>query len=256
MPCPVYFHRDDVEFGLRQKGFLHLNGICVWHEEFENKPFSRNEYYDARNKLIVNAIHCPHYNKAMVAKELIRDVLKKLIAYRYREAKLILTGVRDFCRGAEWVIAHDCGEYHDALVQQGYHASPAAQYGKNLDLMEHEQNLSVSAPCGKLKKAMRCILGFLLPANHNTTVPMFMPQLKCFYRVKKAICYNAATETAYVVEKSMRETRCVLKELIGTVGCVMQKFDTTAAQWREHAPYYATAEFWTDHIHFEQGDIE
>ena len=39
LPLPLFIHRDDVEYGLRVgKGrFIFMNGLCVWHEAFENK---------------------------------------------------------------------------------------------------------------------------------------------------------------------------------------------------------------------------
>jgi len=38
LPLPIFIRGDDVEYGLRNtKNLILMNGICVWHEAFENK---------------------------------------------------------------------------------------------------------------------------------------------------------------------------------------------------------------------------
>lgn len=57
-PLPVFLHCDDVEYGLRSgREPIRMNGICVWHDAFEQKRPSVNEYYDVRNALIVNGLY-------------------------------------------------------------------------------------------------------------------------------------------------------------------------------------------------------
>ena len=74
LPLPLFIHRDDIEYGLRANGeFILLNGICVWHEAFENKCPGTNEYYDIRNLAILNAIH----DEKFTAKTILKKVLFK-----------------------------------------------------------------------------------------------------------------------------------------------------------------------------------
>lgn len=240
LPMPVYFHRDDVEFGLRQKGFVYLNGICVWHDEFENKPSSTNEYYDKRNQLIVNAIHCPAYGCRVAMRDLFRDVLRKTIAYRYREADLILEGVQDFCRGIDWMLTYDGQEHHNELIEKGYHPeSPTT-----LDFTKFEDNLCPSAPRSSFRKRLRSIAGVLLPANKTAMVPMHMPSISCFYRVKSAVNYNSATQTAYVTKKSFIESFFVLIRLFKTGLQMGLRFHTAVSQWRTRATELSSEKFW------------
>mgnify|MGYP006976954123 FL=1 len=38
LPLPIFIRGDDLEYGLRNmKHLILMNGICVWHEPFENK---------------------------------------------------------------------------------------------------------------------------------------------------------------------------------------------------------------------------
>ena len=69
LPLPVFIRGDDLEYGLRNmKTLILMNGICVWHEPFENKYSSFLEYYIIRNRLIDNSFHFPNWGR----KELIR----------------------------------------------------------------------------------------------------------------------------------------------------------------------------------------
>lgn len=46
LPLPIFIRGDDLEYGLRNmKHLILMNGICVWHEPFENKYSSFLEYY-------------------------------------------------------------------------------------------------------------------------------------------------------------------------------------------------------------------
>ena len=57
LPLPLFIRGDDVEYGIRNmKQLILMNGICVWHEPFENKYSSFLEYYIIRNQLITNAL--------------------------------------------------------------------------------------------------------------------------------------------------------------------------------------------------------
>ena len=60
LPLPIFIRGDDLEYGLRNmKTLILLNGICVWHEPFENKYSSYLEYYIVRNQLIDNVVSLP-----------------------------------------------------------------------------------------------------------------------------------------------------------------------------------------------------
>lgn len=252
LPMPVYFHRDDVEFGLRQKGFIYLNGICVWHDEFENKPSSVNEYYDKRNQLIVNAIHCPSYGRKSAMRDLTCDVLRKIITYRYQEADLILEGAQDFCLGIDWVLTIDGRQHHDELVERGYRPEKPAL----LDLSKFEDNLHPSAFQSGVRKWISGIIGFLLPADKVTTVPMHLPHISCFYRAKDAVNYNSSVETTYMTQKSFIKSFHVFVRLLKTCLQIVSSFNMAASQWRTRVADLTTEGFWQAKLMCDEDDTK
>ena len=62
--------------------FIFMNGLCVWHEAFENKMQGPLEYYDIRNLAIVNAIHHPDYGPREFKKIFTRWVINNIVRYR------------------------------------------------------------------------------------------------------------------------------------------------------------------------------
>lgn len=54
-PLPVFVKGDDMEYGIRNhKEVMHMNGIGVWHQSFQEKISPVVNYYSDRNMLIIN----------------------------------------------------------------------------------------------------------------------------------------------------------------------------------------------------------
>lgn len=243
-PLPVYFHWDDVEFGLRQKGFLHLNGLCVWHDDFENKASSKRSYYDFRNRLIVNSIHCEDYS----AREAIRDArttfLIQAATFRYREAALTLRAARDFCRGCDWVLNND-GAGHDAEIEEaGYTLKPLSECGENFDIGQYEWSWRAPCPQPRWKRALRLAKEQILPRSGCVTVRAFMPPAVFFLHNNKALNYNSADETAFVTQKSLREFCALLREYRSVRRVMRRSFGKAAQSWKTFAETGASKSFW------------
>lgn len=244
LPLPIYFHRDDVEFGLRYTQFVYLNGIAVWHDEFENKPYSQNEYYDMRNKLIVNAIHCRYYEKNSAKKDVIKAVLKKILTYRYKEANLILSGVKDYCAGINQVLMMDGPAHHAILKRQGYQEVLLSEMDVHADLSAYECSYVAHAGKGRLYKAIRAVIGWIMPAAGVATVPMFQPTIGNFFRKKFVYNYNSASGGGYLTQKSYIESFRIIKELLTVLIRIDQVYDTVSAEWRKQYPQIITTEYW------------
>lgn len=100
LPMPIFIRGDDVEFGLRNmKHLILMNGICVWHEPFENKYSSFLYYYILRNRLIDNSLHNMTIAKKLFKRILYVQVCDEIRIYRYKNAHLLIRGVEDFLKG-------------------------------------------------------------------------------------------------------------------------------------------------------------
>ncbi len=117
LPLPIFIHCDDVEYGLRNQayGLAFLNGICVWHRCLEYAYPGSNLYYDIRNKIILNALHNPRFNKLEALYITIRAMTATLIMHRYAETEFVYRGLVDFCRGSSWLMKINPAELNNEL---------------------------------------------------------------------------------------------------------------------------------------------
>jgi hypothetical protein len=95
-PLPVFFRGDDQEFGMRvQRITLPLNGICVWHPEFENKKSLLRLYLGCRNSAITNLLHCRRWRRNIL-RHLFFKSAKALAVNNYPECAVRVLAVWDF----------------------------------------------------------------------------------------------------------------------------------------------------------------
>jgi len=247
LPLPLYFHRDDVEFGLRQKGFIFINGICVWHDEFENKANSTTEYYDARNNAIVNAIYHQKIGKKLLKKASRDNTCRNIITLRYKDARLFLKGVEDFCKGDDWVVNNDSGTRYDKLKCDGYIHIPSADV-PGISIEEFERNNELK-PLGNPLSRLGFLLGhFLLPSKYTTTVRMFRPILRSFYRVKNAYNLDVVNGTYYETTRDRGEEIKLIIELLRVLFIISFNYKKVSQGWISNARRYCEQAFWKEHI--------
>jgi GT2 family glycosyltransferase len=135
LPIPVFIHEDDVEYSLRNaRNILTMNGIAIWHPVAETIRVSSNEYYNLRNLLIVNAGHCTKYTKLMLCKKMLVNFGAALLRFRYKDMKLILMALEDFCKGPQWLLELDAVGYHKIIQNTGYQLYDVTDRLKNYEI--------------------------------------------------------------------------------------------------------------------------
>ncbi len=109
LPLPLFLHRDDIEFCLRnqQKGMLFLNGIGVWHKAFDLTFESSTLYYDIRNELITILLHGAGKKKKIAQSFVLKAMITAAIRMRYKDAEAVYRGAMDFFKGPEWLWRQD-----------------------------------------------------------------------------------------------------------------------------------------------------
>lgn len=103
-PLPFFLHCDDVEYGLRHGGMpIILNGIQVWHETYEYRQTPIMAYYDMRNKLFVNSIHCKDFEIRDYISYWKEEISIPHIQKDYLREYMMIKGVSDFYKGIRWL---------------------------------------------------------------------------------------------------------------------------------------------------------
>ena len=252
LPLPIFIRGDDLEYGLRNmKHLLLMNGICVWHEPFENKYSSSLEYYILRNLLYDNALHCPGYSKWAFLRRLYGGVVRQLFYYRYQNVELIFRGVNDFFKGADFLKGTDGEKLHQEIMAAGYKAQPVKELPVPFEYPVYEQSLAEE------DKGLGAVLrkltfnGLLLPAKRDGVVSMAQCRPVNFYRAKRVLQYDVTSGKAFVTEKRIGKSLSGLVRLVGMTGKVLFGFDGAMERFREQAPELMREEAWRKYLGLE-----
>ena len=102
LPLPLFVRYDDIEYSLRCRAkLMTMNGICVWHDWFNNRYDPVVERYQVtRNALAAQSISGVAQGSNFVAK--IREYVRlDLMKFDYPDAELVLKGLEDYLAGPE-----------------------------------------------------------------------------------------------------------------------------------------------------------
>lgn len=111
LPLPLFVRGDDAEYGIRCKSdFVSMNGICVWHMDFQSRYNAAVERYQTtRNTLVAQAATgmAPGSDFLLELKGNLQIELKK---FNYTNAELLLDGFEDFMKGPDFIMQRAAGE--------------------------------------------------------------------------------------------------------------------------------------------------
>ena len=252
LPMPIFIRGDDLEYGLRNmKNLILMNGICVWHEPFENKYTSFLSYYILRNQFIDNALHFPKYNKYDAKKQLMLNVLHEIFAYRYKNVDLVLRGVKDYLAGIDWLINSDGESLHKEIMAAGYKSLPIDELDMpfSYPIYEHSRVENDS----KLHRFLRLITfnGYLLPTKRDNVVSMSGIRPFNAYRVNRLLNYDVTSQKGFVTE---RNTGLAFKKLFATFTVMREidkKYEKVTNEYRQRRGEVQSLEFWKRYLNIE-----
>lgn len=245
LPLPIFIRGDDLEYGLRNmKHLILMNGICVWHEPFENKYSSFLEYYIMRNQLIDNSFHCQWYGAKQLSKAIIGHCAREVMFYRYKNVDLYLQGIKDFLKGPQWLMEQDGEALHKSVMAAGYK-------GQDLETLDMPFNYPVyEASCkyvdNKKSKLKRLLTfnGLFLRAKGTNVVPMAAARPALFYRKKRVMQYDVTSKKAFITEKSFGTSVKCMCRAIGLVCVLPFKLKKAQEAYRTEGLRLRTLEFW------------
>ena len=211
LPYPFFFHRDDMEFGYRnRKTIILMNGIGVWHESFFNKTASWHTYYDIRNLLILDALHFRDFNRKDAKKILWKTMLDRVVKYRYKEADFLIEAYEDFLKGPFWLRKNDNAEYLEQKIQKGYRLG---NISKAIDYNWYEYRMNFSE--SKKRRLVRKLTlnGYLLPANKYVIAPISNYSNFVSFRAKYIINYDFIRQKGFLTYKSYKQAVCCFLQM-------------------------------------------
>lgn len=249
LPLPIFIRGDDLEYGLRNmKTLILMNGICVWHEPFENKYSSFLEYYIMRNQLIDNSFHCQWYGKKQVNRTMFKHCVQEIMFYRYKNVDLYLQGIKDFLKGPEWLMEQDGEALHKKVMAAGYKGQPLEELPMGFHYPIYEESLRETHTTKTRISRNLSFNGIILPAKGDNIVSMAAVRTPQCYRRRRIMYYDESAKKAFVVERSFAKTVQYLLKTIGMLFTVSSKLSKAQEAYREEGLKLRTLEFWKGYL--------
>ena len=254
LPMPIFIRGDDVEYGLRNmKHLILMNGICVWHEPFENKYSSFLYYYVLRNRLIDNALHEMNMPKKEFISELEKQVNDELRIYRYKNAELLMNGVEDFLKGASWLAKQDGEKLHQSIMKNGY----KLQYLEDMDEAVqflyplYEASLHDVPPMGKRRRIINhyTINGtYLKPIRDYAIVPTVGICQASVYRVDKVLNYDYSSRKGFVTKRDPQKCKELVKQLKKLCRRIDKEYEKAVQAFAKDYRMLTNIAFWNRYL--------
>lgn len=249
LPLPLFIRGDDVEWGLRNtKQLILMNGICVWHEPFENKYSSFLEYYIIRNQLIANAFHCPGYGVKQLNRMMLSHCLREITYYRYKNVDLYLQGIKDFMKGPAWLMAQDGEKLHEKVMQAGYQAKALDELDMPFSYNAYEKSRKDYGQHSSRKKRFLTLNGLLLSAAGDNVAPMARAIGVHFYRKKRVMHYDEASGRAFITECSFAASIKYICRVLAMCFVNRVQWDGAVKRYRRDGKRLRTLHFWKEYL--------
>ena len=257
LPLPLFIRGDDVEYGLRNsKDIILLNGVCVWHESFQNKYLSCLHYYILRNMLYNNALHFPKFNSLNLISLLFKQFGREILYYRYKNVDLIFKAVDDFYKGIDFLKDTDAQKLNKQLNEMGYEQldlDTIEKHGYHISDYKNSLNQTES----KLHKLLRYITinGYLLPCkktskaiNNIKTVSSTLCRPINFFREKEVLHFNPKTNTGFITKRKWIELIKTGAKFIGITIKTIFTFNKTKKDIINRVNEINNIDFWNKYL--------
>ncbi|MCD8372978.1 MAG: hypothetical protein LUD27_06740, partial [Clostridia bacterium] len=245
LPLPIFFHMDDVEYGLRNKlPVITLNGINVWHLYKKQLVNAKNDYYDIRNKLIMLSGVMPD-SVIPMAYTYLTSFTNEVLKYHYARAINAFDGILDFLKGFEWFKNLDTQQKHGELYN-------------NVRWQKADDNIRAAAHCsiadGKGKKyKLKVAVKQVLPSLKKQTVVFNENGLSDAAKARSVAVY-VPSEGQYILYKKNRklELKCLYKHY--KIARKLKKIQPVIDEYHNRLPEVQSINFWDKYLGLQNND--
>lgn len=255
LPYPMFIKFDDVEYGMRNSQaveIITMNGISVRHEAFDLKKNFILDYYNLRNRLIVNALY-DKYNAVAAVKRFLREIFRNLIQYRYDNIPIILRAANDFLHAADIMLNSDEERLNMELIEAAPKLIPLSDIEEWSDSMRCDDHITDK----RITPLMLFTLGgHLIPSfalkKEITAVPLARTgTVDCFGK-RTVIQYQLGSEYGIKFSRSFGKFVKYSVLSMGVAISLMFGYGKSRKQIIEHKNTLISFEFWEKHLELDK----
>lgn len=265
MPYPFFVRGDDIELAIRLKqSIVTINGICVWHESFENKCSSASQhYYSIKNEMILSILYSENFSRISAIKKIFKFSLKEAFCYKYKTADLILQAASDLLNGPYYLKTIDPEKKNLEVLHMGEKSLKKTElpfvYGKYEASIKETEN-TLHRWLRKLVFNGHLLPNFLFHKDNNlsekgyTIVPTYGYRPINFFRARKALYYNLNNHENFAVKISRLEFFRVLVKTIIICLQIAVKFPRLKQLYRQTLPELTNKSFWEKYLEIDKAE--
>lgn len=254
LPLPLFIKNDDIEYTIRNHAdILTMNGICVWHEDFDKKynpVYADYQYY--RNCFISQA--CFNAFEGVDFYNLWRGTFRnEILRFQYGSARLVLRAMEDYLKGPEYLEKLDGIENIKEL--ESY--LPSIVDSRELESVDIDQYLIQSdEPRNTKDKLLYHITANghrLYPTSRLKRIPAFIPD---GYQItvqkqtlrRTLIAVNPYTLKARVYTYDKNEYKELMSEYKKVRRIYKKKRKHVDVMWQKQSEYLTSEKFWKNYL--------
>lgn len=222
LPMPFFIKSDDIEYGLRTyKELILMNGLAVWHQDFDNKYSRVLDYYSRRNFLITAIMHhkCSRFKAAI---NYAYFMFKGLVLKNYMSVELIYRSFLDVKKGPSFLTRTDPVILNKVINDK----APVYLDKETLETLYGIEDLNYERPddAGDDKKRHGRVIMFLeayfppsMLADETVVTDAGNPAAMDCFRKKTIINYDPVRRQGYVCTFDKAQRRKYRRATIRTV---------------------------------------
>lgn len=248
LPLPIFIRGDDVEYGLRNaKTVVHLNGICVWHEPFENKYSSMMYYYILRNMFIDNAVRGIDFPLKQAIGIYLSQWNNEIQLCRYKNAHLLTQGIEDYLKGIDWLKTTDAEQLNQEIRENGYKMTSAVELSFNWKYKDYIDALNYSKPKDGIITKMRIKTGLM---RHKKVIvaPTFDPIPRRCVDARKILNYDYASGKGFITKYNRKKYKVEKKYRNHIVKMMKKKYNRVTEEFDKRSNEIMNIDFWNQYL--------